>query len=365
MQTLEELLVFSKELQNCSESQPDFIAKLGNNVFLIEIKSASIKDKKELEDFRLKYLSRNGIIGKLFDDFNNLPSEDKKVVGKVINLIKKSAESRYNETKEDLENAENSNKKDVDFTLPGRIYSIGREHILMQTLNDFVKIFREIGFKVCEGPEIEEGFYNFDALNTPEYHPSRDLQDTFYVDNKLDKSKHCVQRTHTSPVQIRTMMENKPPLRIIAPGKVFRNETVTQKNYFMFHQVEGLYVDKNVSMRDLKGVLSYFVKKFYGEDISTRFRPSFFPFTEPSAELDIKCFICKGKGCKTCKHSGWLELGGCGMVDPNVFNAVGYDPEEYTGYAFGLGIERIAMMKYGINDIRFFYQNDVRFLDQF
>lgn len=232
-------------------------------------------------------------------------------------------------------------------------------------MNDFCKVFRQIGFKIAEGPEVEEEFYNFDALNTPEYHPARDLQDTFYLDMKAKDSKRYLLRTHTSPVQIRTMLNNKPPLRIIAPGKVFRNETVTPKNYFMFHQVEGLCVDKNVSFRDLKGVLNYFVKEYYGEETISRFRPSYFPFTEPSAELDISCFICKGKGCRTCKNSGWIELGGCGMVHPKVFEAVGYDTEVYSGYAFGMGIERIAMMKYGINDIRLFYQNDVRFLDQF
>jgi phenylalanyl-tRNA synthetase alpha chain len=329
-----------------------------------DINSFSITNKDELENFRIKFLSRKGLLSGLFDELKNVSKEEKPAAGQKLNQVKKLAESKYEEHKNRLESSE-GNTQDIDFTFPGRIYSIGREHILIQTLNDFVEIFREIGFKVCEGPEIEEEFYNFDALNTPEYHPSRDLQDTFYIAAANDKSKKHLLRTHTSPVQIRTMMSNQPPIRIIAPGKVFRNETVTPKNYFMFHQVEGLYVDKNVSMRDLKAVLSYFVKKFYGEDIATRFRPSFFPFTEPSAELDITCFICKGKGCRTCKNSGWIELGGCGMVDPNIFKTVGYDPEIYSGYAFGLGIERIAMMKYGINDIRLFYQNDVRFLDQF
>jgi phenylalanyl-tRNA synthetase alpha chain len=330
-----------------------------------EVYSFSITNKDELENYRIKFLSRNGKLSALFEDLKNVSKEEKPIVGQKLNQLKKFAERKFEEFKVKIEESENNKREDIDFTLPGRIYSIGREHILIQTLNEFVKIFREIGFKVCEGPEIEDEFYNFDALNTPEYHPTRDLQDTFYVNHKFDKSKKYVLRTHTSPVQIRTMMSNKPPIRIIAPGKVFRNEAVTPKNYLMFHQVEGLYVDKNVSMRDLKAALSYFVKKFYGDDIVTRFRPSFFPFTEPSAELDITCFICKGKGCRTCKNSGWIELGGCGMVDPNVFKAVGYDPEVYSGYAFGLGIERIAMMKYGINDIRLFYQNDVRFLDQF
>lgn len=329
-----------------------------------EIESFSVATKEELESYRIKFLSRNGILSGLFEQFKTVSKEDRPVVGKKLNEVKKLAEAKYELNKQQIESGE-TKVSETDLTLPGRTSSVGRKHILIQTLNDFVEIFREIGFKVAEGPEIEDEFFNFDALNTPAYHPSRDLQDTFYVKKTGEDAKQYLLRTHTSPVQVRTMLENKPPIRIVAPGKVFRNETVTVKNYFMFHQVEGLYVDKNVSMRDLKGALNYFVKRFYGKDIVTRFRPSFFPFTEPSAELDITCFICKGKGCKTCKNTGWLELGGCGMVDPNVFTAVGYDPEEYTGYAFGMGIERIAMMKYGISDIRLFYQNDVRFLDQF
>jgi len=329
-----------------------------------EINSFSISNKEELENFRLKFISRNGLLSKLFDELKDVAKDEKPTFGKKLNEVKKLAEEKYNKTKASLEESVFKHEE-IDLTLPGRNFSIGRQHILTQTLNEFVKIFCEIGFKVTEGPELEEEFYNFDALNTPEHHPARDMQDTFYIQSKFEKDKKYVLRTHTSPVQIRTMLANKPPIRIICPGKVFRNETVTPKNYFMFHQVEGLYVDKNVSMRDLKGVLIYFVKKFYGENTETRFIPSFFPFTEPSAQLDITCFICEGKGCKTCKDSGWLEIGGCGMVHPNVFKAVGYDPEEYTGYAFGMGIERIAMMKYGIKDIRLFYENDVRFLDQF
>lgn len=328
-----------------------------------DINSFNVTNKEELEQFRLKFISRNGLVTKLFEELKNVSKEEKPLTGKKLNEVKKLAEGKFNSLKESFEN--DTSSEEIDLTLPGRTFRIGREHIIMQTLNEFVKIFREIGFKVTEGPELEEEFYNFDALNTPEYHPSRDMQDTFYVQSKHDKDKKYVLRTHTSPVQIRTMLENKPPLRIICPGKVFRNETVTYKNYFMFHQVEGLYVDKNVTMRDLKGVLTYFFRKFYGPDTKTRFIPSFFPFTEPSAQFDITCFICSGKGCKTCKNTGWLEIGGCGMVDPNVFKAVGYDPEEYTGYAFGLGIERLTMMKYGITDIRMLYQNDLRFLEQF
>ena len=326
------------------------------------IKEYKIGNREDLENFRLKYISRgSGLVLKLFDELKNVSGEEKPVLGKKLNEIKKLAEGKYETFKQKIEESEFV-KADFDLTLPGRNFSAGSEHIILQTLNEFVKIFREIGFKVTNGPELEEEFYNFDALNTPEHHPSRDMQDTFYV---MHNNKRHVLRTHTSPVQIRTMLQNKPPVRIICPGKVFRNETVTYKNYFMFHQVEGLYVDKNVSMKDLKGVLSYFVKRFYGENTKSRFIPSFFPFTEPSAQLDISCFICKGSGCNTCKGTGWLEVGGCGMVDPFVFKSVGYDPEVYSGYAFGMGIERIAMMKYGIKDIRTFYLNDVRFLEQF
>ncbi len=329
-----------------------------------EINSFSIGSKEELESFRLKYLSRKGRIAQLFEEFKKVSKEDRPAIGKRLNEIKKLAESSYESSKLKLETTKQAAEL-VDLTLPGRTSSIGREHIIMQTQNEFVRIFQQIGFKIAEGPEIEDEYHNFDALNTPDYHPSRDVQDTYYIMNEFDNSKKYLLRTHTSPVQVRTMLKHKPPIRIISPGKAYRNETVTMKNYFMFHQIEGLYVDKNVSMRDLKGVLSYFVRNFYGKDAITRFRPSYFPFTEPSAELDFSCSICKGKGCRVCKYTGWIELGGCGMVDPNVFKAVGYDPEVYTGYAFGIGFERIAMMKYGINDIRLFFQNDIRFLDQF
>ncbi len=329
-----------------------------------EITSCPVGNKDELEAYRLKYLSRNGLLTSLFEDLKGVSREEKPAAGKKLNEIKRMAEAKFNTAKAELEDKD-TGSADMDLTIPGRSFSIGREHILTQTLAEMVKIFREIGFKVTDGPELEEEFYNFDALNTPAHHPARDMQDTFYVQDKNNKDKKYVLRTHTSPVQIRTMLKNKPPLRIVSPGKVFRNETVTYKNYFMFHQIEGLYVDKNVSMRDLKGVLDYFFRKFYGEKTVTRFIPSFFPFTEPSGQVDVSCFICGGKGCKTCKETGWLEIGGCGMVDPNVFRSVNIDPEEYTGYAFGMGIERLAMMKYGIKDIRTFYQNDVRFLDQF
>ena len=329
-----------------------------------EINSFPVATPEELENFRLKFISRNGLLTSLFEELKNVSKEEKPLVGKKLNEVKKLAEGKFNSLKEQFESS-GSQTSNLDLTLPPAVFSIGREHLISQTLAEMVKIFREIGFKVTDGPELEEEFYNFDALNTPAHHPARDMQDTFYVQSKTDKDKKYVLRTHTSPVQIRTMLQSKPPLRIISPGKVFRNETVTYKNYFMFHQLEGLYVDKNVNMQDLKGVLAYFFKKFYGNDTKIRFIPSFFPFTEPSGQVDISCFLCGGKGCKTCKDTGWLEIGGCGMVDPNVFRSVNIDPEEFTGYAFGMGLERITMMKYGIKDIRMLYQNDVRFLDQF
>jgi phenylalanyl-tRNA synthetase alpha chain len=328
-----------------------------------EVSSYPLNNSDELEQFRIKFLSRKGLLAQLFDELKNASREEKPLLGKNLNEVKKLAESRYEDFKQKLESVKK--EEEIDLSMPGRTFSAGREHLVNRTLNDFCSIFQKIGFKITTGPEVEDEFHNFDALNTPDYHPSRDLQDTFYVSNKADETKKYVLRTHTSPIQIRTMLANKPPIRIIAPGKAFRNETVTFKNYFMFHQVEGLYVDKNVTLRDLKAVLNYFVKMYYGKETKTRFIPSYFPFTEPSGQLDMSCMICKGKGCNTCKNTGWIEMGGCGMVDPNVFKAVGYDPEVYSGYAFGMGIERFAMMKYGVTDIRLLYQNDVRFLDQF
>ncbi len=260
-----------------------------------EINSFPVSNPDELENFRLKFISRNGLLTGLFEELKNVSKEEKPAVGKKLNEVKKLAESRFNSLKEQFDSS-GSGKEVLDLTLPAAKFSIGREHLISQTLAEMVKIFREIGFKVTDGPELEEEFYNFDALNTPAHHPARDMQDTFYVQSKTDKDKKYVLRTHTSPVQIRTMLKNKPPLRIISPGKVFRNETVTYKNYFMFHQLEGLYVDKNVSMQDLKGVLDYFFKKFYGSSTKTRFIPSFFPFTYPSGQVDVSCFICGGKG---------------------------------------------------------------------
>jgi len=248
---------------------------------------------------------------------------------------------------------------ELDLTLPGISKQIGRKHILIQTLDEIRAIFKSMGFSVSEGPEIESDYNNFEALNFPHDHPARDMQDTFFL------SKDFLLRTHTSPVQIRVMEKNEPPVRVIMPGRCYRNEAVSSRSFCMFHQVEGLYVDTDVTFSELKGTLVGFAKQFYGENLKYRFRPSFFPFTEPSAEMDITCFLCNGKGCRVCKMSGWLEILGCGMVDPNVFKYVGYDPEKYTGYAFGMGIERIGLLKYNIPDIRIYFENDLRFLKQF
>lgn len=317
-----------------------------------------VSSYQEVEEFRIKYLARKGIISSLFDKIKEIPAEQKAQFGKELNSLKQDLEKKY---KELLEKFPKEKKEQLieDLTLPGIEPKIGTKHIITQTLKEIKEIFISFGFVIAEGPEIETDYYNFSALNFPEDHPARDMQDTFFI------TKDILLRTHTSPVQIRYMESHKPPIRIIAPGRVFRNEAISARSHCIFHQVEGLYVDYNVTFAELKGTLVNFAKIFYGKDVAIRFRPSFFPFTEPSAEMDVSCVLCKGKGCRLCKYTGWLEILGCGMVDPNVFKSVNYDPELYTGYAFGMGIERIAMLKYGIDDIRILFENDLRFLKQF
>lgn len=317
-----------------------------------------VSSYQEVEEFRIKYLARKGIISSLFDKIKEIPAEQKAQFGKELNSLKQDLEKKY---KELLEKYPKEKKEQLieDLTLPGIEPKIGTKHIITQTLKEIKEIFISFGFVIAEGPEIETDYYNFSALNFPEDHPARDMQDTFFI------TKDILLRTHTSPVQIRYMESHKPPIRIIAPGRVFRNEAISARSHCIFHQVEGLYVDYNVTFAELKGTLVNFAKIFYGKDVAIRFRPSFFPFTEPSAEMDVSCVLCKGKGCRLCKYTGWLEILGCGMVDPNVFKSVNYDPELYTGYAFGMGIERIAMLKYGIDDIRILFENDLRFLKQF
>ena len=313
----------------------------------------------DLEQVRIKYLSRNGIITKLFDELKSISGEDKPAFGKLLNNLRNSTTESFNNKKSIIESEQSSKSTNIDLSLPGKSIKIGSRHILTQTLFEIKSIFKGLGFSVYDGPELESDYYNFEALNFPPDHPARDMQDTFFISEKF------LLRTHTTPVQIRIMEKEQPPIRAIMPGRVYRNEAISSRSYCMFHQVDGIYVDTDVSFAELKGTLVSFAEQFYGEGLKYRFRPSFFPFTEPSAEMDITCYICKGKGCRVCKHSGWLEILGCGMVDPNVFKYVNYDTEKYTGYAFGMGIERIAMLKYGIDDIRIFFENDLRFLKQF
>jgi len=320
---------------------------------------SGLDDLKKLEEIRIKYLSKNGILTNLFNELKSVSKEDKPQIGKSLNVLRDEITSRITEIKQDLTSNLIEEKSFIDLSLPGRLKQIGSSHLLTQTLNEIKSIFRSLGFSSIEGPELESDYYNFEALNFPKDHPARDMQDTFFI------TKDFLLRTHTTPVQVRIMEKHQPPVRAIMPGRVYRNEAVSSRSYCMFHQVDGIYVDTDVTFAELKGTLVAFAKQFYMEDLKYRFRPSFFPFTEPSAEMDITCYLCHGKGCKVCKYSGWLEVLGCGMVDPNVFKMVGYDPEKYSGYAFGMGIERTAMLKYGITDIRIFFENDFRFLKQF
>ncbi|MCM8818969.1 MAG: phenylalanine--tRNA ligase subunit alpha [Candidatus Omnitrophica bacterium] len=316
-----------------------------------------VKNQDLLEKWRIKFLGRKSILSKLFSTISNLSIEEKKEIGKKLNETKNLLVQLYEETKKKIEKV----KTKYNFTFPGKPFSIGKLHIITKVIDEIVQIFYKMGFGVAEGPEIETDYYNFTALNTPEEHPARDIWDTFYI----KKEKGILLRTHTSPVQIRVMGKYKPPLRIIAPGKCFRRDAFDSSHSPVFHQIEGLMVDKDIKFTHLKGVLSYFLQEFFKEEIKIIFSPSYFPFTEPSAEVSISCVICNGRGCSTCGNTGFLEILGCGMVHPNVFRIVGYDPEVYTGFAFGMGVERLAMLKYEIDDIRYFYLNNLKFLGQF
>jgi phenylalanyl-tRNA synthetase alpha chain len=320
---------------------------------------SSAKTLASLEEIRIKYLSKNGSVTQLFEELKSIPKEAKPAIGKILNEVRTSITDQFEKLKTEIQKTESSGSSKIDLTLPGTRRETGSKHILTQTMDEIKNIFKGLGFSVVEGPELESDYYNFEALNFAPDHPARDMQDTFFV------SKDFLLRTHTTPVQVRIMEKQAPPVRAIMPGVVYRNEAVSARSYCMFHQIDGIYVDTAVTFAELKGTLVSFAHQFYGADLQYRFRPSFFPFTEPSAEMDITCYLCKGKGCKVCKQTGWLEILGCGMVDPNVFKAVGYNSELYTGYAFGMGIERIAMLKYGITDIRIFFENDIRFLKQF
>jgi phenylalanyl-tRNA synthetase alpha chain len=326
-----------------------------------EIQSIQPKTEADVESFRLKYLSRKGIIPQLFDDLKALSPEMKKETGKPLNELKQLAEARLKDWTESISNGQPKGSEEIDLSLPPVPNTLGSLHPLNLTRYRIIEIFERLGFNVADGPEIEDDWHNFSALNFPENHPAREMQDTFFI----SKNPDILLRTHTSNVQIRLMEKKKPPIRAIMPGRVYRNEAISARAHCFFHQVEGLYVDRNVGFADLKQTLYHFSKEMFGKDTKIRLRPSFFPFTEPSAEIDISCFICHGAGCNICKHSGWVEIAGSGMVHPNVLRNSGVDPEEYTGFAFGMGIERVTMLRYGIDDLRLFSENDIRFLKQF
>jgi phenylalanyl-tRNA synthetase alpha chain len=326
-----------------------------------EIEGYEIANPQQLEEYRIKFLGTKGILKSLFGEMKNVPAERKKEAGQVLNEFKQLAEAKYIEAKEATANGRQTAEQTMDLSLPGDAVEIGSRHPITLMRNRIISIFQRLGFSVADGPEIEDDWHNFTALNLPENHPARDMQDTFYIHQNPD----WLLRTHTSNIQVREMEKGKLPIRIICPGRVYRNETISARSHCFFHQVEGLYIDENVSFADLKQTLYFFVKEMFGKDVKVRFRPSYFPFTEPSAEMDISCFICGGKGCRICKYTGWVEILGCGMVHPAVLENCGIDSNKYTGFAFGMGIERPALLMYDVNDIRLFSENDIRFLRQF
>ncbi|MVN92192.1 phenylalanine--tRNA ligase subunit alpha [Mucilaginibacter sp. HME9299] len=332
--------------------------------YTAEVEAFSPANADELETFRIKFLGTKGLIKDLFEQFKSTTPEEKRTLGKVLNQFKQLTEAKHQELKEQFDSQLTTSTNQQDLTLPGEGFAVGSRHPLSLVRNEIIDIFKRLGFVVAEGPEIEDDWHNFSALNFPEEHPARDMQDTFFI-TKDGGQDSIALRTHTSSVQVRMMENGKPPFRAIMPGRVYRNEAISARAHCFFHQVEGLYVDENVSFADLKQTLFHFVQELYGEGTKVRFRPSYFPFTEPSAEMDISCTICKGAGCNMCKHSGWVEILGCGMVDPNVLENCGIDSKKYTGFAFGMGIERITNLKYVIRDLRLFSENDVRFLKQF
>lgn len=326
-----------------------------------EAEMNAAKSQEDLLALRTKYLGRKGSLTQVLRQLGNVPVEERRLLGQLANEIKEGLSAKIDGALTALASRDRGTQllaERLDVTLPGRRFPLGGLHPITQVAREICDIFSRLGFEIAEGPEVEFDYYNFEALNIPKDHPARDMQDTFYI------SGNVLLRTHTSPVQIRVMEKQKPPVRIVSPGKVYRPDSDVSHTP-MFHQVEGLLVDRGITFGDLKGVLTYFVHQLFGQDVALRFRPSFFPFTEPSAEVDIRCVMCRGGGCRVCGQSGWLEILGSGMVDPEVFKNVGYDPEAVTGFAFGLGVERIAMLKYGISDIRMFFENDMRFLEQF
>ena len=336
------------------------LQKLEKLISSVESKLSSVNDTKELEEVRIEFLGRKGLLPALTSEMRDLSPEERPAAGKALNQAKQKVNALFAAAEEKIASAnESDDTSSIDVTLPGRKQNLGSKHPITKVIDECSKVFRRMGFVVADGPELETVYNNFDALNTPKDHPSRDELDTFYFDDGR------LLRTQTSPVQIRVMESSEPPIRIVAPGRCFRRDTPDATHSMNFHQIEGLYIDKDVSLADLKSVLISFAHELFGPDVNIRLRPHFFPFTEPSVEYDFSCIMCKGKGCSVCKNSGWLEIAGAGMVDPEVLKNVGYDPEEWSGFAFGMGIERIAMIKYRINDIRLLYENDIRFLKQF
>lgn len=326
------------------------------------IAAARASNQEQLEAYRMEFISKKSVVGGLFAEMGKIPNEEKKAYGQLVNGVKQLAEAKFKELIDKVsQGAQKTKSAEIDLTLPPTNQSLGAVHPLTATRQRIIEIFERIGFNLSEGPEIEDDWHNFTALNFPENHPAREMQDTFFI----EKNPDIALRTHTSSVQVRVMENQKPPIRTLSPGRVYRNEAISARAHCIFHQVEGLYVDENVGFSDLKNTLYHFAKEMFGKETKVRFRPSYFPFTEPSAEIDITCLICGGKGCNVCKGTGWVEIGGSGMVDPNVLENCGIDSKKYTGFAFGMGIERIAMLKYQIKDLRLFTENDVRFLQQF
>lgn len=326
-----------------------------------ELQALTAHSEQEVEDLRIKYISKKGLVSQLFDEFKTVPNEEKRQVGQLLNALKTLATDKINELRASLITGGDDEGLGIDWSRTAYPTPLGSRHPLTIVQQEICSIFARLGFSIAEGPEIEDDWHVFSALNFAEDHPARDMQDTFFVRNVPG----TLLRTHTSSVQTRTMLESEPPIRVICPGRVYRNEAISYRAHCFFHQLEALYVDQNVSFADLKQVLLYFAQEMFGTDTKIRLRPSYFPFTEPSAEMDISCNICGGKGCNFCKHTGWVEILGCGMVDPNVLENCGIDSRKYSGYALGMGVERITNLKYRVSDLRLFSENDVRFLEQF
>ena len=332
------------------------------NELLRRVEEFNPKAAAEIEEFRIKILGKKGELNALMEDFKTVAPELKRELGQQLNKLKTTALDRINSLREQLqEAASDDGAATEDMTRPGSAEQLGSRHPISLVKNQIVEVFSRLGYTVADGPEIEDDWHVFSALNFPPEHPARDMQDTFFI----EKNPDILLRTHTSSIQVRTMEHQKPPIRVICPGRVFRNEAISYRAHCIFHQIEGLYIDEGVSFADMKQSLLYFVQEFFGPETKIRLRPSYFPFTEPSAEMDISCNLCGGKGCNVCKHTGWLEIMGCGMVDPNVLEACGIDSNKYSGFAFGMGVERCSMLKYGVKDLRLYFENDIRFLRQF